>query len=358
MGPRPVSNPPNPWLSQHVELLGEAPAATLSVFEEEAKSIVSENDSPDLSFRFSLNPYRGCFHGCAYCYARPTHQYLGFGAGTDFERKIVVKTNAAALLDRELRRPKLRGQLLAFSGVTDCYQPLEASYGITRACLAVCLRHAQPVGIITKGALIERDVDLLAQLAKAAHARVFMSIAFADAAMARAIEPFAPSPERRLRTLKVLADAGVEVGVSLAPLIPGLNDDQIAEVLSRAKAAGATRAFTVTLRLPDEVKDVFLPRLREVLPLRAERVERAIREQRGGALNDPRFGQRMRGQGERARVAEQLFQLQCRRLGLDSTEVDRILPARARPTQGLLFRANPSPTPNAQAAVPQTHNKN
>ncbi len=149
MGPRPVSNPPNPWLSQHVELLGEAPAADLTVFEEEAKSIVSENDSPDLSFRFSLNPYRGCFHACAYCYARPTHQYLGFGAGTDFERKIVVKTNAAALLDRELRRPKLRGHLLAFSGVTDCYQPLEASYGITRACLAVCLRHQQPVGIIT-----------------------------------------------------------------------------------------------------------------------------------------------------------------------------------------------------------------
>jgi DNA repair photolyase len=234
MSPRPVSNPPNPWLSQHVELLGEPPAATLSVFEEEAKSIVSENDSPDLSFRFSVNPYRGCFHGCAYCYARPTHQVLGFGAGTDFERKIVVKTNAPELLARELRRKKLHGQLLAFSGVTDCYQPLEASYGLTRACLAECLRHGQPVGIITKGALVERDVDLLVQISERAHARVFLSIAFADEAMARAIEPFAASPERRLRCMKTLADAGVEVGVSLAPMIPGLNDDQVAEVLTRA----------------------------------------------------------------------------------------------------------------------------
>ncbi len=181
----------------------------------------------------------------------------------------------------------------------------------------------------------------MAQIGKQAHARVFVSLAFADADMARAIEPFAPSPERRLRTVKVLADAGIEVGVSLAPLIPGLNDDQIADVLTRAKAAGACRAFTVTLRLPAEVKDVFLPRLREVLPLRAERVERAILEQRHGNLNDARFGHHMRGHGERARVAEQLFQLQCRRLGIKNTEVDRILPRAPRPTQGMLFGGTP-----------------
>jgi DNA repair photolyase len=342
MGPRPVSNPPNPWLSQHVELLGEAPPATLTVFAEEAKTIVASNDSPDVSFQFSVNPYRGCFHGCAYCYARPSHQYLGFGAGTDFERKIVVKTNAAALLDRELRRPKLRGQLLAFSGVTDCYQPLEASYGLTRACLEVCLRHKQSVGIITKGALVERDADVLAQIAKVATARVYLSIPFADADMARALEPFAATPERRLRTLRTLADAGIEVGVSLAPMIPGLNDDQIAAILTRARQAGATHAFTVTLRLPAEVKDVFLPRLREALPLRADRVERALREQRGGRLNDARFGHRMQGTGARAKMAEQMFELQCRRLGLASRDVDRVLPALARPAQGLLFgRAGP-----------------
>jgi len=336
MPPRRVDNPPNPWLSQHVELLGEAPSAQLEVYEEEAKSIVSSNDSPDLSFRFSVNPYRGCFHGCAYCYARPTHQYLGFGAGTDFERRIVVKTNAAALLDRELRRPKLRGELLAISGVTDCYQPLEASYGLTRACLEVCLRRRQPVGIVTKGALVARDADLLAALARAATARVFVSIPFADAAMARAIEPSAPSPECRLRTLAVLAAAGVEVGVAVAPLIPGLNEDQVPAILERARAAGATRAFSVTLRLPAEVKDVFLPRLRAALPLRADRVENAIRDRRGGHLNDSRFGRRMRGTGERARVAEQLFAIQCQKLGL-RVRGEGEVPAAPRPRQGLLF---------------------
>src|SRR5690606_15000092 len=159
------------------------------------------NDSPDVGFRFSVNPYRGCFHGCAYCYARPTHQYLGFGAGTDFDRKIVVKTNAPALLDRELRRPRLRGELVAFSGVTDCYQPLEASYELPRACLEVCARHRQPVTIITKSALIERDVDVLARVRDAGGVRAFVSVPFADPALARAIEPFAPSPDRRLRAI-------------------------------------------------------------------------------------------------------------------------------------------------------------
>ncbi|MEZ5962867.1 MAG: PA0069 family radical SAM protein [Planctomycetota bacterium] len=332
---RPVANPPNPWLSRHVELLGAAPPADLEVYEEEAKSIVSSNDSPDLAFRFSINPYRGCFHGCAYCYARPTHQYLGFGAGTDFERRIVVKTNAAALLDRELRRPKLRGEVLAFSGVTDCYQPIEASYGLTRACLEVCVRHRQAVGIVTKGALVERDVDVLRQLTHAASACVFVSVPFADAEMARAIEPFAPGPERRLRTMATLADAGIEVGVAVAPLIPGLNDDQVPAILAAAKAAGASRAFTVALRLPAEVKDVFLPRLRQAFPLRAGRVESGVRALRDGAWNDARFGSRMQGSGERARVMAQLFTLQCRRLGLalrgEATQT------RPRPQQGLLF---------------------
>lgn len=343
VAPRPVSNPPNPWLSTHVELLGEAPPAQLSVYEEEAKSIVTRNDSVDVPFRFGVNPYRGCFHGCAYCYARPTHQYLGFGAGTDFERRIVAKVNAASLLERELRRPTLRGELLAFSGVTDCYQPLEASYGLTRACLEVCLRHGQPVGIITKGALIERDLDLLVALGKRAHLRVFVSVPFADEAMARALEPHAPSPARRLRTVATLAAAGIDVGVSLAPLIPGLNDDQQPRLLRAARDAGAQRAFTVTLRLPAEVEAVFLPRLREVLPLRAERVESALRQAHGGRLYDPRFGHRMRGEGERAQVAAKLFELHCKRLGLATRETEAILeppsPPPAGPRQGLLFGA-------------------
>src|SRR5690606_5918133 len=178
---RPVANPPNPWSSSHTELLGMAPAADLRVYEEDAKSIVTENQSPDIPFRWSVNPYRGCFHGCAYCYARPTHQYLGFGAGTDFERTIIVKRNAAELLRAKLLRDSWRGETVVFSGVTDCYQPLEASYGLTRACLEVCAEFRQPVGIITKGALIERDIDLLAGLAQHGAASVFLSVPFADA---------------------------------------------------------------------------------------------------------------------------------------------------------------------------------
>src|SRR5687767_11126361 len=157
MRPVAIENPPNPWASTEVEYLeAPPPEMRLEVYEDHSRQVIAQNDSPDVSFRFSVNPYRGCFHACAYCYARPSHQYLGFGAGTDFERKIVVKTNAAALLERELRRPRLRGELIAFSGVTDCYQPLEASYNLTRACLEVCLQHRQPAGVITKGALVER----------------------------------------------------------------------------------------------------------------------------------------------------------------------------------------------------------
>ena len=174
--PRRVSNPPNPWASTHVEWLDEPPPVELEVFEEQARSIVAANDSPDVPFRFSVNPYRGCQHACAYCYARPTHQYLGFGAGTDFDARIVVKRNAPALLRRELARKPLRGEWLAFSGVTDPYQPLEASYGLTRACLEECLAARVPVGVVTKGALVRRDADLLSRLARDAGARVFLSL--------------------------------------------------------------------------------------------------------------------------------------------------------------------------------------
>lgn len=343
---RPVDNPPNPWSSRHVHLLEPAPDARLEVFEEDAASIVAKNDSPDIPFSFSVNPYRGCFHACAYCYARPTHQYLGFGAGTDFDRRIVVKRNAAALLDTALGRRNWRGDELAFSGVTDCYQPLEASYGLTRACLEVCLRHRNPIGIITKSALIERDVDVLAQLARTAGARVWFSVPFADPALARAIEPSAPAPARRLAAMRTLAAAGVPVGVAFAPIIPGLNDDQIPAVLAAARAAGATAAFQVALRLPAEVADVFFARVREAVPLRADRVENAIRAMRGGRTNDARFGQRMRGQGERFAVATRLFDLTCRRLGLATGAAAARPPqppapaSRGRPArgqQGLLF---------------------
>lgn len=313
---RPLANPPNPWSTGHVEYLGEAPSVELQAYEDDARSIVTENHSPDIPFRWSVNPYRGCFHGCAYCYARPGHQHLGFGAGTDFERRIVVKTNAPELLRARLEQPSWRGELLAFSGVTDCYQPLEASYRLTRRCLDVCAEYRQPVGIVTKGALVERDVDVLARLAEHGAATVFVSVPFADAADSRAIEPFVALPERRFRAMRALADAGVPVGVSVSPLIPGLNDHQVPAILEAAKAAGATRAFHVLLRLPAEVEPVFTERLREAFPLRCDKVLSLLRAMRGGRSNDPRFGSRMRGEGARWQLVADLFGKTARRLGL------------------------------------------
>lgn len=316
-----MENPPNPWSSTHVEYLGEAPAAKLEVFEEQARSIIASNDSPDVPFRHSINPYRGCFHGCAYCYARPTHQHLGFGAGTDFERKLVVKTNAVELLRQAFMRPRWKGEAIAFSGVTDCYQPLEASYRLTRGMLEVCRDFRNPVGIVTKGALIERDLDILRELNEVAAVRVYVSIPFVDDAAGRAIEPYAASISRRFTALAALAKAGITTGVSLSPMIPGLSDDQIPQVLTRAREAGAQRAFMVMLRLPAEVRPVFLERLREAVPLRADKVISAIEQSRGGELYTPRFGQRMRGQGPRWAAVRALFDTHCKRLGFSQGEV-------------------------------------
>lgn len=314
--PRPVSNPPNPWASSHVEWLEEPPPATLEVFEEEARSILAENDSPDLSFRYSLNPYRGCFHACAYCYARPSHQYLGFGAGTDFDRKIVVKRNAPELLRARFAQRSWQGALIAFSGDTDCYQPLEVSYQLTRRCLEVCADHGNPVGVITKSSVIRRDVDLHARLAATTASSVTLSIPFARDDTARLIEPFAAPPSRRFESLRLLSDAGVRTGIAIAPVIPGLNDADIPELLERAHEAGARHAFMVLLRLPAEVLPVFRERVAEALPPeRVRRIEHAIQELRGGRMNDPRFGSRFRGSGARWQAIEAMFALHVRRLG-------------------------------------------
>jgi DNA repair photolyase len=320
MSIRPVDNPPNPWHTSRVEWLGEPPSAELVVYEEVAKSILSKNDSPDIGFRYSVNPYRGCFHGCAYCYARPTHQYLDFGAGTDFERKIVVKTNAPELLEAAFRKRSWKGEVIALSGNTDCYQPLEASYRLTRGILGVCRDFRNPVGIVTKSLLIRRDVDLLAELARIARVRVSVSIPFVDEEMARAVEPFVPTPKARLETIRILAGAGIPVAVAVAPIIPGLNDDQAAEVLSRARDAGARFAFHIPLRLPAEVKDVFLARMAAAFPDRIRKIENAILEMRAGRFNTPRFGARMTGTGKRWRAAADLFESTCRRLGIGFTK--------------------------------------
>jgi DNA repair photolyase len=338
--PKLISNPPNPWSSAHVEWLEEPPPATAEVYEEEATSVVTENDSPDVGFRWSLNPYRGCHHACAYCYARPSHQYLGFGAGTDFERRIVVKTNAPELLRKTLEKRSWKGELVALSGNTDCYQPLEASYGLTRRCLETLVEFGNPACVITKGILVRRDVDVLARLAKEASVRVHVSIPFATDRVARAIEPGVAAPVRRFEAMKALADAGVPVGLALAPLIPGLNDADVPELLRRAKDAGATSAFMTMVRLSGEVLPVFTERLRAAFPDRAEKVLSQIRDVRGGALNDTTWHDRMHGRGPRWDAVSDLFQVHVKRLGLDREEREERRDTFRRPSkQGTLFDA-------------------
>jgi DNA repair photolyase len=312
---RPLSNPPNPWALSEVEYLdGESPHAGLEVYEDSTRGILAHNDSPDVGFSWSVNPYRGCFHACAYCYARPTHEYLSFGAGTDFERKIVVKK--PELLRKAFDAPKWEGDAVMFSGVTDCYQPLEASYKLTRGCLEVCAEYRNPAGIITKAPLVERDVDVLQELTKVARVNIGVSIPFWNEANARAIEPFVTTPARRMRIIERLAKAGLRVGVMVAPIIPGLNDEDMGEILAAAKDAGATWAGTVLLRLPGSVKDVFEDRLRAALPLRAEKVLHRIKDTRGGKMYDSRFEVRGRGEGPYADAIRALFEQRTRALGL------------------------------------------
>lgn len=339
--PRPISNPPNPWSTTHVEWLEEPPNATLGIYEEDASSILTENDSPDIGFRYSVNPYRGCLHACAYCYARPSHQYLGWGAGTDFDRKIVVKRNAPELLRKELSKRSWQGEVIAFSGITDCYQPLEATYELTRRCLTVCLEFQNPVSIITKGALIRRDIKLIAELSRRAGAHVNISVAFADDDTARKIEPYANRPSNRFEAMRRLSDAGISTGILIAPVIPGLNDTDIPVLLDRARAAGASSAGITLLRLPSEVLPVFQERIEEAFPERAKRINNAILEVRGGKMNESAFGSRMEGRGARWEAVQSLFDLHCRKLGLngDHARAEGLTKnAFRRPTaQGRLF---------------------
>jgi DNA repair photolyase len=313
-----VENPPNPWLSNHVEWIGEPPESELEVFEEEAtRTIINKNDSPDVGFDYSINVYRGCQHACTYCFSRPTHEYLGFGAGTDFERKIVVKINAPKLLRAEMLKPSWKGDELVFSFTSDPYLPLEAHYKLTRACLEVCLEFRNPVGIVTKSALVRRDADVLSALAREASAAVFFTIGFVDNQTARAVEPHAPSPDSRFHAMEELARAGIPVGIGIAPVIPGLNDPHIPQLLKRARDAGASYAFINLLRLPGSVAPYFEQRLREKLPARADRILNRLREVRGGRLNVTEFHKRMTGEGEYWKMIEQSFRVHARRLGFN-----------------------------------------
>ncbi len=313
----PVWNPPNPHHAVRcdpVEASSEAPRPRLLPLR--VRSALNPNRSPDIPFTWSLNPYRGCQHGCAYCYARPSHQYLDEGSGTDFERHIYFKERLVEALRAELRRGRPQGGAVVLSGNTDPYQPVEARLGLTRACLRLLAEHRVPVTVITKSRLVLRDLDILQEVHERAGCRVVLSVPSLDTAFARALEPGASSPRARLRALSALADAGIPTGVSLAPLVPALNDAQVPHVLRAAAEAGAHSAFTSLLRLPPAVAPVFERRLRSAFPERADRILRALREMRGGALDDPRFGHRMQGTGTRWRLIEQSFVLWCRKLGL------------------------------------------
>lgn len=281
-----------------------------------SRSLITENNSPDVPFRYSLNPYRGCEHGCAYCYARPGHEYLGMNAGLDFETRILVKHEAPELLRAELAHPRWKGESITMSGVTDCYQPAERQFRLTRGCLQVMLEARQAVGIISKNALVQRDLDLLASLAAEQLVHVYISITTLDDALARKMEPRTATPQARLRTIRALADAGVPVGVMTAPIIPGLNDQEIPAILAAAVQAGARSAGYVLLRLPLAVLPIFENWVTEQLPDQAERVLGHIRSTRDGALSNSQFGTRMRGSGPYAEQIQQTFNVFRKRHGL------------------------------------------
>ncbi|MFZ1505042.1 MAG: PA0069 family radical SAM protein [Nitrospira sp.] len=326
-----VSNPPNRFESTQRETLEPSAPVEIQLFEDDTHEILSRNESPDLPFRWSVNPYRGCFHACAYCYARPSHEYWGFGAGTDFESKIVLKRRAADLLRQSFEKRSWNGELIVFSGNTDCYQPIESRLGLTRACLEVCAAYRNPVGIITKGALPVRDIDVFRRLQEHAWIRVYFSIAFADDETARLVEPQAPTISKRFETMRILSDAGIPTGISVAPIIPGLNDDAIPALLSRARAAGATSATWSLLRLPGNVETVFLDRMRVLFPDRVAKIIHRIQDVRGGQLNEAEFFSRHHGEGTYWRCLEQLFDLGCRRAGF--AKDDRPVPRTFRRPQ-------------------------
>ncbi len=299
-------------------ILEDLEAFATSVQDERAKSIITTNNSPDINFDQSINPYRGCEHGCVYCYARPTHAFLGLSPGLDFESKLFAKVNAPELLEQELSDPKYTVKTLALGTNTDPYQPTERRYRVTRRLLEVLERTNHPVGIVTKSALVLRDKDILAEMAKRGLAKVCLSVTTLDRKLARTLEPRAATPEKRLAALEELSAAGIPTAVMVAPIIPALNDPEIEKILTRAKAAGAQEAGYVVLRLPLEISDLFQEWLLEHAPNRARRVMSLIRSMRGGKDYDSRWKKRMSGQGPYAWQIGRRFELATKRLGLNT----------------------------------------
>jgi len=318
-------NTPNRFERTHLEPLtvdmptdgdDPRPPVPTTFFIDSSKSILAKNDSPDLDFTYSINPYRGCEHGCIYCYARPSHEYLGFSAGLDFETKIMVKMDAPELLHAALRKRNWAPQMVAFSGNTDCYQPVERRLHLTRKCLEIFLKYRNPVGLITKNALILRDVDILQEMASLNLIHVMISITSLDPELLRYMEPRTSTPENRLKAMKDLARAGIPVGVNAAPIIPGLTDEEIPAILSAAAEHGASSAGYILLRLPGPVEPLFLEWLRRTFPERAGKIINRIQDTRRGQMSDARFKSRMRGEGAIARVIDELFKLNAKKYSL------------------------------------------
>ena len=304
------------------------------VRDEKIGRVITRNTSPDLSFDRSINPYRGCEHGCIYCFARPSHAYLGHSPGLDFETRLIARPGAAEALARELRAPSYRPDVIAIGTNTDAYQPIEKDRGIMRDILSVLAAHDHPVAIVTKGTLIERDIDILGPMAERGLVRVGISVTTLDPSVSRKMEPRVPAPARRLRSIERLSAAGIPVRVMISPVVPGLTDHEIEPILERAAGAGAVAASSIVLRLPREVADLFREWVEEAYPDRARRIMGRVRELHGGREYDPEFGTRMRGQGEWAQLFRQRFTIACRRHGLDRT---------LAPLRTDLFRVPPRP---------------
>ncbi len=315
-------NTPNRFERLHMEPLDDPEAVALpdsvatSVFIDTSRSILARNDSPDIPYTYSLNPYRGCEHGCIYCYARPSHEYLGFSAGLDFETKILVKPDAPALLERTFRKKSWKPQTVALSGNTDCYQPLERRLALTRRCLEVFLKYGNPVSIVTKNSLVLRDLDLLERLASKELVQVMLSITSLNPELIRAMEPRTSAPALRLDAIRRLSASGIPTGVNAAPIIPGLTDEEIPAILKAAAEHGATSAGFTLVRLPGAVEPLFLEWLQRELPSRAAKIINRIRDTREGKLSDARFGSRMTGEGEIAETLADLFRIHAARHGL------------------------------------------
>jgi len=336
---------------------GELTPLETIVTHEAAKSIISTNQSPDISFDQSVNPYRGCEHGCIYCYARPNHAYVGLSPGLDFETKLFVKANAAELLEREFSKPRYRPRTIMMGGVTDIYQPIERGYGVTRSLLEVMERWRHPVALITKSQLVIRDIDILARLAERGLAKAAVSVTTLDRRIARVMEPRAAAPHRRIEAIRMLAGAGVPVTVMVAPIVPAINDREIEAILEECAKAGASAAGYVILRLPLEIKDLFREWLHQHFPDRATRVMALVRGMRGGRDYDPEWGKRQKGEGPYAQLIADRFAKAIRRLGLDKprleldhTQFRRPLEAGGQPD---LFEA---PSPSRQAALVRDDN--